>query len=760
MAGITLNKDILVYTYGQPMTALHLITEGKVCARYPGGELILGKGDVIGICELCSEIHFLEYATVEKTTFLTYPISTIETLEDFIQQHPDVSRFFLLSAFQQIGKLLSAYSFSHLKCSHLHQELTEDYSLYTQLCERYRLPVRPLEELNSFPAYLADEIPDLWLIDFYAGFSRLYAGAAQKIMIGESAASLGLLRKCSLDFRKTYLGIDEQHKYLRALGRFYFEESGNDLFDRYTALYYKLGANCEDMAPVQTAIERMIREFSTDADQDTELVAHRVASFKQTHNLMTTVHLGEDDGVSLPAELVGSLSTLLDFIGADLELCNSFRAHVQTYRTFTDKNSMDEKVVSLRRILSEEFYSLYSLVFELSLTESYLPAVVRMFLYFGYVDEELAGHNNARTLYQLVGKVASYPDSGVYTFYDWLRAIFDGKKQPSRNEFDQDYADYIHRQKLSGSITDTELRALENNAMGKVNFELKNLFPLANKITCGQPSTFCPLFIKENVLKDLNDTFVTLSKISSALQKIRQVDYTAFYRETLDVENIAVMGKEMIHAEYLPDIILMPNIGVRGSMWQEIEGRVRNSPGRMFLSTFHLEDITSTFIRLTGEFRWELCKRIQGSRWNDVSDPSLTSEYYDYVQFYRKNRDLSAEAKEKVQTSLQRAKNSFKEMFVRDYMIWILFEGNGAPRLNKVARKILFTHCPFPQNICTPLQDNPLYSDLMERRRIKIAQRLHHLNNLEVKIKNSGKPLPDSLITEHYYTTSQKKNLT
>ena len=49
-------------------------------------------------------------------------------------------------------------------------------------------------------------------------------------------------------------------------------------------------------------------------------------------------------------------------------------------------------------------------------------------------------------------------------------------------------------------------------------------------------------------------------------------------------------------------------------------------------------------------------------------EPSLTSEYFDYMQFYKKNTELSKDAKEKLQNSLVRAKNSFREMFVRDYI--------------------------------------------------------------------------------------------
>ena len=44
------------------------------------------------------------------------------------------------------------------------------------------------------------------------------------------------------------------------------------------------------------------------------------------------------------------------------------------------------------------------------------------------------------------------------------------------------------------------------------------------------------------------------------------------------MEHIDVMGKETIHLEYLPDIILMPNVGIRGVMWQEIEASAVTAP--------------------------------------------------------------------------------------------------------------------------------------------------------------------------------------
>ena len=160
---------------------------------------------------------------------------------------------------------------------------------------------------------------------------------------------------------------------------------------------------------------------------------------------------------------------------------------------------------------------------------------------------------------------------------------------------------------------------------------------------------------------------------------------------------------------------------------------------------FSQEDIQVLLVRMTGEYRWEICRRTQGARWNDLSDPSLTSEYCDYIQFYKKNNELSPEAKEKIKTALTKARNSFKEMFVRDYIIWVLYEGKGSPRMNKLARKILFTYCPFPKEIRDKLISNPLYGEVIEKWKLKKAQEIHRFSNAVKKIENSGKNVPEEL---------------
>lgn len=740
------------------MTALHIITKGRVRATYPGGTYTLAEGDVIGICEICSEVHFVDYVTLSDVTIMTYPLNNIDVLEKILRSHAAMAKLILLSLFRQLNNVMEQIMLAETGCDNLHQELVSDYEHYTALCSRYRVQPTALN-LSEINAYPGAETLDTWLGDYYLGLQHAYSGEASRYLCQEIGLAMGILLRGSRDFQQAYSILDEQYQYRKQIASFYFNESGGDLFEMLTSLYLRLGQNCEDADSLQAVISRIIEKFEKDSSVDQKAVAPRIRNFRDSTASLTTpdasgAKADKDFGAADPsmmAELSGSLTTILGFAGLELEIGPSFRKHVIAYRALDDKNSSEEEVGRLRRQLTTEFNTLYATVFERSMQTTSLPIPVRMFLYFGYVDEELAGAANCATLYNLASGMSDHSEFGVYTFYDWLRAIYNGDKNPSRNEFDEDFFDNINKQKATGKITEAQATAMKNDSLLKVRFEMDNLFASANKITSGRITTFCPLFAADNVMKDLKESCVTVSQISKTLEMIKSVDYSVFYRESLDLENSSVMGKEPIHLEFLPDVILMPNAGVRGVMWQEIEGKKRNSPSRMIFSIFHMEDIRSTMVRLAGEFRWEMCKRIQGSRWNDVSERSLTSEYFDYVQFFRKNHELTGEAKEKIKNSLQRAKNSFKEMFVRDYIVWILFEGTGSPRLNKVARRILLTYCPFPAQLSQKLEQNPMFTEIIVQRNNVMKQKLHHIDMFMQKLRSCNTAIPPTLEAERAY---------
>lgn len=451
--------------------------------------------------------------------------------------------------------------------------------------------------------------------------------------------------------------------------------------------------------------------------------------------------------------LKNSCDQILKYAKCDVKLAEDFKSGVMEYKKLSDKNGGEEHAVRTRRTLAELFYRVYKDAFKASIEAEEIPPVITMFLNFGYVDEELAGQENAEYLYTLAKAMPTDPERNVYSFYQWLMAIYEGKKEPSRNEMDMEYRDYLNEEKRMSRITAEQEKELLQDNLSKVIFEIENMLSVINRLTFGQLSIFCPLFSKHNVFKPLTSAVVTADKVAEEITNIRSKDFRAFYRETrFSLQERGI--NEMIEIEILPDIILMPNVGSRSIMWQEIEGKKRTTPARMMLSVFHTEELTQSIIQLTGEFRWEMCKRAQGARWNDVSDPSLTSEYCDYAQFYKKNKELSADVKEKIKNQLVRARNNYKALFVSDYISWLRYESMGAPRLNKVVRNILFTYCPFSKEVRAKIGSNPLYKQSIDRYNVVNSRKLHRITLLCRKLENSKDGVPEEIAEYKKYMES------
>lgn len=735
----------------QAISALHLITKGSVRASYPGGEFYLYKGDVIGACELLYDSHFISYQAAEDTALASYACNNGH-LSELLHAKSDLSNLIVSSLFRQMKEILDQYELTKFDCDNFYQYLMKSYSEYGRFTAKHGLSTRVLPGLEDVSELeLEEDVPD-WLNSYYGQLQRIMKSITAKSQIADFIR--GMLLKASKDVYEIIYVCRELYEYKSEIAGLLMNENKLDFFDLYASLLYRIGAHDEDSTAITAALGTMMIQLENQDSIDKKMYQERIQEYKnKLEALQNAVDSPTDQNASASdvPDLTDSLHTILTYAECDEETATAFKAAIDKYNKMSDKNASDDGSRKLRMTITKLFYKVYSRAFMKSLSDSKVPKIVKMFFNFGYVDEKLAGLENAAYLYSIVDCLPSDPSRNVYTAYEWMKEVYEGRKAPCRNEFDNDYAAYVHELKVNGKITAAEEAPMLTNLSKMVEFELDNMFQSVNKITFGRISIFCPVFSESNVLKDLPESLVSADKVRESFKQICAIDFSAYYRDTMYAKPEIGIVKESISVEILPDVILMPNVGIRGVMWQEIEGRKRTTPARMMVSLFQMEDLNNILVRLTGEYRWEMCKRIQGARWNDVSEPSLTSEYFDYIQFYKKNRELSADAKEKVKLSMQKAKNSFKEMFIRDYESWIIYEGAGSPRMNKVARTILFNHCPFSKEVRDKLKANPLYKDMMDRYGVKQSQKVHHMDNLIQKVKNSGAEVPAEIAEQREF---------
>ncbi len=743
----------------QKQNILYLIAKGSANAVYKGGAYRLSVGDVIGLCEINRNQPKLAYHIEDKVSLIVYSIS-YEQLKMQMQENPQTMKYFVASFFRQFNEIDARCNALREEAEEGYRYLKELYEEYLQRCERYGIEAEKVAGYEEVLEPTFGAIYPQWMSGYYATQEQMLSVWDHNLT--DYNFLYGFLTKAVNEVSLLLFLCEQMQKYKEVLAESFLNEREQGIFDRFMFLYHhevKMhGSLSKDAIELKQRIKKMqtfIEQQKTGGIFFSQPIWRAFQDAVKELDILDKNISGTDAlRQQQIAALTGSLDKILEYAECEPQMEVSFKNCIQAYKKLADKNSNEESARLLRRELTALFYKIYVEVFQSSVTKKEIPPLLKMFFEFGYVDEELAGIDNAVYMYQLVSNMQTDPDRGIYSIYEWLTAIYEGKKEAGRNEYDLDYTEFLREQRKAGKLTAGQETMMLNNPASKVLYEMEQVFPLVNKVTYGRPSVFCPVFSEHNVVRPLDTALVTADKLCSVLEEIRRSDFRAFYRETLYAEPSKGVPKELIEVEVLPDIILTPTIGSRGIMWQEIEGKKRTTPARMMCSIFQMEDLRLILIRLTAEFRWEMCKRMQGGRWNDITERSLTSEYCDYVQFYRKNRDLSADAKEKIKVQITKCKNSYKEMFIYDYMQWICFESMGAPKVNKTVREILFTYCPFREATRKMLVINPIYKDLIEKYEIKLGQKMHHLDNLYQKIRNEGKEIPEEIVQYRMFMES------
>jgi hypothetical protein len=705
-------------------------------------------GDAIDMCALTADVHNLTYTAVTDVTAYLYPYENIDALDMQLHESVNATGLIVNSLRKQIVRLLQYRRELTIEANRAYELITEIFPEYERLCKLYALASKKLPGIEKVRWVSEIDPAEDWIHEYYTEINDLNPATLKEVLTKPGIA-WGFLRIGIKDIRLIMQSCSAHQDYLRDITKLFISADGHDIL----ALITELHSNSTEIKGADAILNQIMVKLSEFMAGMTyvnrEQFQQRLNSYKNIVGVsVKTKETGTPNAGAATQNLSNSLDVILDYSGLPESTRNKFIQNVSYYKKLPDRTCPEEEAYRVRKELTLAFYEIYQNVFIKSLTNPSVPTVIKMFLNFGYVDAALAGKENTDYLYSIADSLKGDPSKGVYTAREWLTAIYRGEKEPSRNELDTDYSGYLRELRQSNKIDVEEEKKLLKDMMGRLRYEIENVFPVANKITYGRIESFCPVFSDHVVQRSLDVSMVTPASIEKNIKEILRIDFSAFAREVLYTNSEIGVNNLALTAEIAPNYILMPNVGIRGTMWQDIEGRNRSTAARMFLPLFLGTDLKAMLVRLTGEFRWEMCKRIRGVRWSDVTDPSLTSEFFDYLQFFKTNRELSTEVKNDIKTELSRARNIYKSVFVSNYSDWILYESNGSQRLNKYVRKIFSLYCPFPAEIRTRLETNPQYADAMKRYSMARNKSEKLMVNQAQKITNSGAKVPKEILFE------------
>ncbi|MDE6873971.1 MAG: cyclic nucleotide-binding domain-containing protein [Lachnospiraceae bacterium] len=761
-----IQKGTVFYTEGEPVRYICVVLKGCVELYNQGSRVILGNGCFLGVQDIYLGRALASCAAVDDTVIYAFPADGVSSVEKILSMNKDYRGLLMYSAVRIINNLYRAGQEFKKQATTCSTWLTEAYKEYIALSSQAGLGSIRQPGIEKIPPFDETSLIDYRKLSFYlesaavpVDVMKAFYGYGAGITLFPLEQASGVMSELVLECMESagYLeellthlvGEDGASGFFAALISFGMKTAGGELEK-------VAGKRIDECMEQINALENLFEKKT-----GCKPCVNREKIEKLYLALLTGEHTEEMQQEETQAaerlsELTDSVDQILKYSGIDAEKAEQFKTLIEQFETSENRMGTEDDARRLRRSISVLFYDLYEETFMRARGRMDLPAAVELFLDFGYVSEKLL---DKKTLDYFISRIGSKhtgtygKDGKVYTVREWLEAVYSGKREPSKSEMDEDYMEYVRGMRKSSQITDAQEKQLMANQKEKLHYEVRNMFQSNNRIVNGQISTFVPVLHQDMIMQDLDRTMLTLEKIESMVMRLRKVDYSVFYRDVLYSRPDKGIDKIYIMKEFYPDIILMPTVGSRPSMWQECSCKRRESAGRFVFPTFFEEDFEAAMVKTMGRYRWELCRFLQGGSWNNIKYRSLTSEYCDYLQFYKKNHDLSEEKKEKLKLQIQKGKNNSREVFVIDYELWVRNESSGAIRLNKTARDILAMYCPFSKPVRAKLSGQPMFEEAFAKPERERAKSAHDLDLRIRQIKKEGKTEvpPEVEETMRYY---------
>lgn len=691
---------------GDRVSQINIIIKGSVIMKTKNDKFILETGAVIGINEIADGICSGDYVAKEDLLLATYELNSPGDIDSIFKEEPKYTYAFLHAIMTQSDKILERYKKYQNEVDSLYLFVVEQYKEYNDLCEKYNIDERFSQGVRNInPLEFENSISDLEF-EYVADMAKKPTLELKKIYMQNSKKCIEEIVKTSVLIKRAIHNIEVMEEYKEENKKLIYESDGKNLYSLYFDLSKKLAIKGENILEIQKQM-RKLQQFLIKKhlykSKDVLEIFQRYwkFNFAEYKNDFDFVRINEDISIPLEPENpqgMDYLKYILSYAGYDVESQNQLLELAKEYEKASKCKSKSPKEIDICNRMTDEFFEVYKRAVFIALEVGELSPVMKLFFQFGFFIPTLLGREKSEQLFLILDELDKKENMHIYLFYDRLKRIWDNGK-------------YSKDQKKK-IITD----------------EIEITFKSSCKEIYGRGGMYFPILNEECMLKSLEDMMVTEEKIKNVIDEIENIDFRCFYQDSIfedyDGENTQIILQKKVY----PDIILMPLIGKQSIYWN----------GKIVMPIFTNCNIKDILLNSIASYRWETCKKIKGENWNDINDKSLTSEYYEYIQTYKKNKNLSPAMKEKIKISLAHNDGNIKKIFQQDYINWIKYESTGSYRLNKVAREIFSKYCPFSVEYRVMLMENPMFKNAFSKYENSVSEDELKLRKSLKKYKDSG----------------------
>lgn len=729
---------------GEEVNRLFLVLKGEIIQNNGGLITTLGPGTIAGLSDSFNDVYYSEYNVSKDSSLVSFSYKNSDSFSDIFKENSDYIFGFAKGAFRQCRDSFSVLD-NKTKIAHsIFHNAKEIYEQYKKIADSYGVIARTFDDVEMMEPFSTDDVIEKWEKDYIECLNSVDNSEIEIIYGRREEVVIGIIGTCCGYIRRAAVIVEEINLFVEQYENVILDSSGVDLLGLLFELRIFGAQENKDTSKLDELCNNMYSFVRTINLFDDAFVKSR---FDEYNN-----HDYEGERIAFEQERKRESEQFEDVLGHVCKFADyspdkreEFREHIEEFLRLPDKESKDDKARKIRKVVIEDFYQIYEKAYFKSISNNNISPIMKMFFNFGIIDAKVFDDTAIRKLMNLADRVDKLNHGNVYTIFEWLNKIYIGEKEPSKNELDMDYRGFVLEEKKNGNIKGSEVDSWMSNQEEKVRFEIHNFFKSANRTTSGKMTSFCPILLGDELDVEVEKMLVEAEKINRALSKVEDVDYSIFYREAYFTDMRAGINSAPYPVRIPPDFILLPNVGTRAMMWQECAGVKMDTPSRYVFPIFTYENVDKLMIHCCGAFRWEICRREQGSKWNDIGSRCLTSDFYDFFTFYKKNKDINSDNKEKIKNLLKSNRNNMREAFSKQYSIWVEYESKGSVRLLKQERELFMKHCPFAKKYREPLQENPMFEQYISRFNVKNAQAKHHIEAVFDKYKKSGGEISDDV---------------
>lgn len=750
----------VLFKAGEHSDAVYMVLKGKLELRGRGLHVTASAGSLIGMEQACGDAALYTCAADEPASVYAVAQGDDKSLLALLNANKDYNGIVVYNQVRILNELAKQLKGLGEYNTRIYDDLKADYDKYISIAKQGGCRANMIPEISQLAQYVSEVDVDIAKLSLYQEYVKIPYDTVKAFYAPSTKLAVAVIRDMTGLIGCMMEACDEMSDYLTDTFALLMGNEECSLYRNMLTLGIDLKKAGADTSEIDANIEKY-NKYLSDIKALIGPATLRPWNINEAGlKEMSDVYAKggdfrtEDDEAGAAVDgaiadtinaLANSFEQLLEYAEYPEDKTKGFAKALDGFVDLPDRESADDDARQIRKVLTEHFYELYALVFhKYAQNPSKAPKVAELMLDYGYLSERLLKDD------QMIGLLRTKPvkcdePCVVFTMKEWLLAVYRGEKEPSKNDLGQDYTEALREMRKTGQITEAEEKELTTNIEKKLEHEIRNVMLHAMRVVNGQLLTCIPVLHSEQFIGDVEKAYSAATKINESVKNLLSIDFSVFHRETLYVNEAAGIEREWEMKKVLPVFVLYPTVGENVIMWQEITGRKRDSEGRFFAPAFSYKAMDDMMMKAFGQFRWALCKTIQGTNWNNIQVRSLTSEYSDYIQFYRKNHDLSDEAKEKIKLQIQRGRNNLREIFTQDYVVWMKAEAAGAIRLNKIAREMLATYCPFAAELKQGHIRQPIFEDAFARNTRERNKKTKELELRYKALEAKGVELPAEL---------------